>query len=525
MYFFIFQKLIKVTGSILSLLLSFLLVSNNTNAQPYFNKNVICDTCSGGAYVNSIIDQDNSLIISGLYISDNNPLYKWTFHKYSNDLSSHVEYAIHDSNSFGNPSSFFENITTKGYDIIYYKNIPDSVGWNGYSNIYLYKFDSSFNLFSKQKIETMRYDKQDLNHKTLFLNNKIYCIGAFYDSIAGLWKQSVGLKILDTNGTQLLRKIYPMALANSLMNVADFAFDGTNFYIVGTYRVDLDDCLSSFDAYAIKIDILGNLKWIKPFPAKYDNYFQGVKILPNKKIFFTGGGDNGCGELGVKNWKTEVTNIILDTNGNQLYKDTAITIGDDRLQQGSYVFPRNDSSMMVFAYRNTWIAEWEDYIFQVTNNRGHILTEAIHQTPDSTNLSSKPLNRFYGGLYYPPTKGYVMVGQTVRYKSNGIDSYTQPWILSVDSNGCVNTGCAVPLKNENVIIDKQIISIYPNPSYNGIYHINTTEKITWKILNIEGKIISQGNQNNIDISNQPTGIYYLQLQTEKTTQTTKIIKE
>jgi hypothetical protein len=85
--------------------------------------------------------------------------------------------------------------------------------------------------------------------------------------------------------------------------------------------------------------------------------------------------------------------------------------------------------------------------------------------------------------------------------------------------------CSIFYTSVNDLTNSNKFSIYPNPSYNGIYHINTTEKITWKILNIQGEIISKGAQNNIDISNQPTGIYYLQLKTDKGNQTAKIIKE
>jgi hypothetical protein len=68
------------------------------------------------------------------------------------------------------------------------------------------------------------------------------------------------------------------------------------------------------------------------------------------------------------------------------------------------------------------------------------------------------------------------------------------------------------------------LSIYPNPSLNGIFNIKTIEKITWQVSNIEGKIILQGNQNKIDISLHPTGIYILQIKTNNNLQTIKLKK-
>jgi len=88
------------------------------------------------------------------------------------------------------------------------------------------------------------------------------------------------------------------------------------------------------------------------------------------------------------------------------------------------------------------------------------------------------------------------------------------------TNTCNNFLTSVyDLKNTNSIC------IYPNPSERGIFNINTTEKFEWKVLNLEGEIISVGNQYIIDISNQAIGIYYLQIQTEKEIVTKKIIKE
>jgi photosystem II stability/assembly factor-like uncharacterized protein len=72
-------------------------------------------------------------------------------------------------------------------------------------------------------------------------------------------------------------------------------------------------------------------------------------------------------------------------------------------------------------------------------------------------------------------------------------------------------------------------TVYPNPTQNTLFiQPNTNTQITnYKLYNTLGTLIKNEplKNNKIDISNQPTGIYYLQLQTEKGNQTTKIIKE
>lgn len=79
----------------------------------------------------------------------------------------------------------------------------------------------------------------------------------------------------------------------------------------------------------------------------------------------------------------------------------------------------------------------------------------------------------------------------------------------------------------NILINN--FTIHPNPTQNQLYITSKSNiQITnYKLYNSIGSLIQNYKlkNNTIDISNQPTGIYYLQLQTDKGNQTTKIIKE
>jgi hypothetical protein len=66
--------------------------------------------------------------------------------------------------------------------------------------------------------------------------------------------------------------------------------------------------------------------------------------------------------------------------------------------------------------------------------------------------------------------------------------------------------------------------IYPNPSSSGVFFIHVAEKISWKIFNIAGKTIAEGNTKRVDISNQTTGMYFLQLKNENNLRTIKVRK-
>jgi hypothetical protein len=90
-----------------------------------------------------------------------------------------------------------------------------------------------------------------------------------------------------------------------------------------------------------------------------------------------------------------------------------------------------------------------------------------------------------------------------------------------------STGCAVSV-NEQSISD---ISISPNPSVNGLFNLdmeNSISKATVSVYNIIGKMIltkevtSSGKQN-IDLSNESNGVYFVNVKTASSSITKKII--
>jgi Secretion system C-terminal sorting domain len=72
------------------------------------------------------------------------------------------------------------------------------------------------------------------------------------------------------------------------------------------------------------------------------------------------------------------------------------------------------------------------------------------------------------------------------------------------------------------------IKIYPNPT-TGIFTISIKEDASVKMYDMFGKLIYTSKTNigesKIDISNYPSGIYLLQVETENGSVTKKIIKE
>lgn len=92
-----------------------------------------------------------------------------------------------------------------------------------------------------------------------------------------------------------------------------------------------------------------------------------------------------------------------------------------------------------------------------------------------------------------------------------------------------NTLKVVTPSKVHSIFENGQTNIYPNPSM-GKYAVTTeSDKFYFEIYNVYGEKISCGNSNGknllVDISDQPDGIYFLQIKTQKGTWVSKIVKK
>jgi hypothetical protein len=81
------------------------------------------------------------------------------------------------------------------------------------------------------------------------------------------------------------------------------------------------------------------------------------------------------------------------------------------------------------------------------------------------------------------------------------------------------------LSNSELQFSDKSIVLYPNPS-NGIFNIQTTENINKiAVYNTLGQKVLEGNTLTIDLTNQPTGIYFTELVSSQGKSIQKIIKQ
>ena len=115
-----------------------------------------------------------------------------------------------------------------------------------------------------------------------------------------------------------------------------------------------------------------------------------------------------------------------------------------------------------------------------------------------------------------------MGGLQVYSKKNWICSFASVYRYEASFISFIITGI------ENIYADNSCLIIYPNPATDNLI-IETPQKATIEILNIQGQLIktiaASGNKTSVDVSAFPSGVYVVEIKTEKGIAVKKFVKE
>lgn len=181
---------------------------------------------------------------------------------------------------------------------------------------------------------------------------------------------------------------------------------------------------------------------------------------------------------------------VIVTDGNGCQKTTSVEL---------------TTPNVAFAHEKTDILTYNFYSQRVGIDNGQ-----VWDFGDGTTSNSPSATHTYeaAGEYEVSFTGY---------SNNCNEAYTQIQTVIVTTD-------AVGVQP----IDKEAIKIYPNPSKGIFQVINTKNKLeSILVYNTTGQSVKQiqptGNQEEIDLTNYSTGIYYLQIKTDKELITKKIL--
>ncbi len=393
----------------------------------------------------------------------------------------------------------------------------------------LYTFNTnSDTIFTRSYGDTVYYNYAAKALPYLKTNSKLLVFG-ITDSSCGVNHPGIGkpiIRVIDTNGILYQTKLYNSTCYNNSLYSADttvekgYVFSGYNS-IGGKGR-----------NYITKIDSSLNQQWSKNLDTT-SSVSNAVVSLKKGHLLFasTHSVYNGTNYLGDK-----VALTRFDKNGNTIWcKQFGVSedIYVERIKEctnsdfilcgeKTYNYTSTASQAMGWLMRTDSMGNlkwWRNYI-------------AINPVKDTI------AQCYLHDVIQMPDGGFAAVGSV-----GGSSTFTtiqQTWLLRVDSNGCFGAGncpanVAVGINelNPNSYRDKDgELMIYPNPANTELtIEFLSVNNINYnlQIANAIGQVVCQSKVSTyktaINISELPTGIYFVTLKTGTATLTKKVVIE
>ena len=174
--------------------------------------------------------------------------------------------------------------------------------------------------------------------------------------------------------------------------------------------------------------------------------------------------------------------------------------------------------------------EWMQYTFQVDSAGVYTFNlMAANQNQDESNVDVEINGVLYENLLVTRTFDWDVflpssIPDIVLNEGENVVRITQRMSLSSTPDK-LEFVSDIPVNTREIL--SQETTIFPNPS-SGIFTIQTTaQNLKYAVMSLEGKILQQGllTQNEINLSNYPKGVYFLQLSSDNRTAVKKLVVE
>ena len=407
----------------------------------------------------------------------------------------------------------------------------------------------------------------DAAHSIIEVNNGYVFCGAYADTITNPSTTTAGAYLIRLNlqGDSLWTKKYQSMDADWVFNIVQTPDNG---YVLAGYKIISPNFITR-DAWVFKTDSLGNMLWQKQFDGHgLDDIFEKVIITLDGNIVCAGvtvlnavtskdyivklnqlgdtiwtkefggiecggtlginntadGGFIGCGDICV-NGRGRARAYKLDSLGNLIWaKDFARSSGDpSEIYNFVSIHEMHDGN---------FIAAGADYDLTQSQPGDAPRIRMMVMSANGDSLWSQQYDHSTGTdddylFDMKPTSdgGYIMCGYVIHSSPTNNDAL----VIKVDSIDCVNyvNGCqSVGIKAPHP--PKGEFIVYPNPN-NGNFIIETIniENATLEVYNVSGQLIQKTqitHKGKIDISEQPSSIYFVKVIQQNKVSMQKIIK-
>lgn len=464
----------------------------------YFNK--IIDNGNRWGIITSVINQGNGFIICGNEGNENRKLFLrmitdegevfWV-KKYGSENS------LYYAGTYGSLSISNDSYLDLGATIDYYNGFDEAVG-------VLYKFNTlGDSLWTKKFLpEYSNFSIVDFSKQVS--NGNYFLIG---EEALGNFLSDILVINTDSSGNQIWRNYY--GYNNATQRGFSFCETPDSHYLIGGY-VYYPGNDYSMDAYVIKIDSLGSVKWQKRMgstfwdnPAKVAIHSDGDYIIGFSEATYQGP------PYPVPPSYRTIALYKLDTAGQIIW-------------------------------HKTYAGSWKNHGFnrlKIMNNGdiiavGQVKSDTIDQRISAWMLKT---NSFGDSLWYREYDyyddelgyhsftditttndgGFLAVGQVLNLGTPG--SIQKMWLVKLDSNGCDTPNCDPTVVIPIQTAEYQQPIVFPNP-FTDKFTIELNNKITQEpcyceiydyMGRLQRRIKIAGNKSIVDMSGKPSGMYML----------------
>jgi len=306
---------------------------------------------------------------------------------------------------------------------------------------------------------------------------------------------------------------------------------------------------TGYETYDISNNL--NTSFIAPYDSVYHLGYFGATIFQyaeNQLDYYW----YGPGTVGLSNYNDDLSFTGYEsysTDGPLNYSSIPIVLYGDSI----FLFSQSENN----DYRRHWLLAWLDkdltqidaagiypanynapsanpnwfYHYHVNNDRVQITDQNIYILASLNNTSNDSLTIFVYdhyfnevctlplGIRFSSDKSIVKINGHIYYQTSGEDGTYNYHLI----NGCEFTYLSV---DENMASN---LTIYPNPSQS-IFNIQNpkNERLQIRALNLQGKEIMSLKSTNtnvqLDLETFPSGIYFLEITSNKEKTTQKVIK-
>ena len=269
-----------------------------------------------------------------------------------------------------------------------------------------------------------------------------------------------------------------------------------------------DYCRGASDYWIVKLDKFGNIQWDKTIGGTAGDLLRSIDITADGGYILGGySGSNISGE------KTENSRgmgdywiVKIDASGNIQWQKTIGGTSDERLFS---IHQSKDGGYILGGYSNSNISGEKtenskgnyDYWVVKTDGTGNIQWQkTIGGSNEDDLMAVEEVGDNY--LLAGSSKSGATGDKTQNRRGQDFDYWT---VLLRDTAAALSTA-----KNTSQANGKAF-SVYPNPAKNVLY-IQTTGKAVYTLSNSSGKIyktISIENNESVDVSKVPAGLYFI----------------